>query len=172
MEIKNENLDSEIFDGGDSDNNNAFDTKLNDETKNKSFINRILNLKMKYIYILYLLWMIWFINLSIFINKDLSDLLFSNINKILLIFMMIFGTLYTILESLYIIYQKKYTSNILFYVYFVALLVGSFTSLFKNSGAGWQFHLLLISNNLNFISFLKYFKLKYVNLNKENISSI
>ena len=137
MEIKNENIDSEIFDGGDSDNNNAFDTKLNDETKNTSFIKCILNLKMKYIYILYLLWMIWFINLSIFINKDLSDLLFSNINKILLIFMMIFGTLFTILESSCIIYKTEYTLNILFFcVYFVALLVGSFISLFKNSGAG------------------------------------
>ena len=150
MEIKNEKLENpKNFDDSDSDNSNASDTNLDDETKNISFINCILKLKMKYIYILYLLWMIWFINLSIFINKDLSDLLFSNINKILLIFMMIFGTIYTILESLCIIYKKKCASSILFFcVYLVALLVGSFISLFKNSGAGWQFHLLLISNNI------------------------
>ena len=36
-------------------------------------------------------------------------------------------------------------------------MVVSFKSLFKNDGVGWQFHLLLISINLNLILFLKYF---------------
>ena len=137
---------------------NAIPICENDNPKTKHFINCILDLKLKDIYILYLLWLIWFINFSIFINKDLSSLLFTNINKILLLFMLTFGSLFIIFENLCIIYNKKYfLNNLFFLIYFGTLMVVSFKSLFKNDGVGWQFHLLLISINLNLILFLKYF---------------
>ena len=76
--------------------------------KNKvsSLFNRIFDLKLKEIYIIYFLWFIWLINLAIYTDKDISDLLFSNHKNILIIIILVFNSLFTIFQSLSIILKK------------------------------------------------------------------
>ena len=138
--------------------------------KNKvsSLFNRIFDLKLKEIYIIYFLWFIWLINLAIYTDKDISDLLFSNHKNILIIIILVFNSLFTIFQSLSIILKKnKILCTITFLICFSAILINAIISLFYNKGSGWQFHLLIILNNLNSLFLLdfllKFFEIKWIN---------
>ena len=137
--------------------------------KNKvsSLFNRIFDLKLKEIYIIYFLWFIWLINLAIYTDKDISDLLFSNHKNILIIIILVFNSLFTIFQSLSIILKKnKILCNITFLICFSAILINAIISLFYDKGSGWQFHLLIILNNLNSL-FLLDFLLNFFEIKEE-----
>ncbi len=133
-----------------------------------SLFNHIFDLKLKEIYIIYFLWLIWFINLAIYTDKDISNLLFSNLKNILIIIILVFNSLFTIFQSLSIILKKnKILCTITFLICFSAILINAIISLFYNKGSGWQFHLLIILNNLNSLFLLdfllKFFEIKWIN---------
>lgn len=137
----------------------------NIKNKVSSIFDYIIDLKLKEIYIIYFLLLIWFINLAICTDKDLSDLLFSNLKNILIIFILVFDSLFTIFQSLSIILKKPYIfilSSIMFLIFFAAMLMNAIISLFYNKGLGWQFHLLIIVYNLNSIFWFDKFFEKFI----------
>lgn len=124
-----------------------------DEIRNQD-INALINFKninketiLKIVFI----WSIFFINIGIFVKKDMCNLFFTDI-KITKYLLILYFLILIIFKSMLIIKkQKLIVFGLLFYIYIMVLGIILLKSLLQSRGWGWPFYLIIFLINANLL---------------------